>query len=352
MSRFTLCTPGIVSSGDGALLDVFALSTPGTKRVLHTTQYFPGGPEFRDLVPEKPVSWDVEAPAGAQLFSVTGVGSGRPQQFWVGWLVDRSLHMQALMQEGPINTELVAGEVLIFPAIMDVAGRAALYSWRPTPTGASLWRRVFSGAIHKPGTVTAAQVSEIPGNPKLSFAGAVSREESEHAVIGWLEDNTDGSRIGVVIVRPGGVRVLRSEPIARTTVFGRQRLGVWAAALDRVEVAAILEDHDGSGGYDLARFAVGPSSEKGAVTRLRRNLAAGVLRSAAVDYYKNKIEPKPYQSFVTVDGLLLTAYAADQPPRRKQRPSPVDDHLPVVMTDTAAFYASRSDDDRVTFDHL
>jgi hypothetical protein len=165
MSRFTISTPGIVSLfAGGAMLDIFAVSTPGTKHLLHTTSYLPGGREFTELVPQKSVSWDVEVPAGAQLFSVTGgVLSGRPQQFWVGWLVDRSLHMQALMQEAPINTTLVTGEVPIFPAILDSAGHAALYSWRPTPTGAALWRRMFSGAIHKPGIVTAAQVSELPG---------------------------------------------------------------------------------------------------------------------------------------------------------------------------------------------
>jgi hypothetical protein len=353
MSRFTICTPGVVSSYQASLMDFFAVSTPGTKHVLHTTKYMPGGRELGQLVPSKLASWDVEVPEGARLFSVTGgVVSGRPMQFWVGWLVDRTLQMQALMQEGPINTELVAGEVPIFPAIMDGAGHAALYSWRPTPTGATLWRRLFSGAIHQPGTVTAAQVSELPANPAVSFAGAVSGEESEHALIGWLEDGAEGSRMGVVIIRPGGVEVLRSEPIPRTTVFGRQRIGVWAAAFDRLEIAAILENNDGSGGYQLARFAVAASSKKGAVTLLPRSIPAGELRGAALEYYKNNTEAEVYQSFIGVDGVLLTAYAVDEPARPTRLLSSLDDPLPIVTTGTAAFYASRSDDDRVTFEPL
>ena len=188
-----------------------------------------------------PVSWDVEVPEGAELFSVTGIVSGDPQQFWVGWLLDRGLHMQALKQEGPIKTELAPDELPIFPAVMDGSGHASLYSWRATEKGTSLWRRVFSGDIHKPGTVTAAVVSEISAKPVVSFAGAVSGEVSEHALLGWLEDSSDGVRMALGVVRPDGVRIIRSEPIPHTAAVARQRLGIWAVSFDRMELSAIVQ---------------------------------------------------------------------------------------------------------------
>jgi hypothetical protein len=48
--------------------------------------------------------------------------TGFSHQFWVGWLVGRRLHMQALMQVKPIDTELATDEVPIFPAVTDLSG--------------------------------------------------------------------------------------------------------------------------------------------------------------------------------------------------------------------------------------
>jgi hypothetical protein len=353
MPRFTIWTPGIVSSYDGGFFEIFGLSTQGKRHLLHTTQFHQGGPELRQIVSGEPVSWDVEVPEGAQLFSVTGgVFSGHSKQFWVGWRLDRGLHMQALMQEKPIDTDLVPGEVPIFPAILDGAGRAALYSWRASGSGTALWRRVFSGDIHQPSTVTAAQLSEVPAQPVVAFAGTVPGESSQHALLGWLEDTADGARMGLASVRPDGVRILRSEPIPGTASVARQRLGIWAASHDHFELAAILQTREGTGGYDLARFTVSPSSDKGAVTRIPLNLSSGIVHSAAVDYYKNNLEPRLHQTFVTTDGLLLAASGAGKPPLRQRRASSLDDPLPVVTITNAVFCAYRSEDDRVSFGHL
>jgi hypothetical protein len=86
MPRFTIWTPGVVSSYAGAAdLDIFALSAPGPRRVLHTTEFFQGGVELREMRSLTPVAWGVEVPEAAQLFSVTGgIVAGNAHQFWVG----------------------------------------------------------------------------------------------------------------------------------------------------------------------------------------------------------------------------------------------------------------------------
>ena len=103
-------------------------------------------------------------PDGAKVFSVTGASSPeQARQFWVGWQVKKRLYMQALMQQGPIGVDLAADETPLFPAVMDDAGVAALYSLRPAADHVALWRHVFTGAIKTKATVAVEALTELPG---------------------------------------------------------------------------------------------------------------------------------------------------------------------------------------------
>ena len=82
---------------------------------------------------------------------------------------------------------------------------------------------------------------------------------------------------------------------------------------------------------------MGPASAKGVFTRIPLGLPSGTVHSAAIDYYKNELEPRLHQTFVTTDGLLLASYAVGKPPVRQRRASSLDDPLPVVTIANAAF---------------
>jgi hypothetical protein len=273
--------------------------------------------------------------------------------------------MQAIQQPAPIAAELQADEAPIFPAVMDGAGGAALYTWRATGGGTALWRRLFSGQLQQPGRMTQEALGETVGHPVVSGAGAVPGEPTRHAVLGWVEDGAEGARLGLAIIRddprddPRGdargdrLRVIRSEPLAGMAAVARQRLGVWAASLDRIELAAVLETRGPPGGYALARFSLAASwPESRVVTRTPLPLAPGTLHAAAIDYYKNNLEPRLHQTLLRGDGALLTAYGADQPLRIERQGVPLDDPLAVVTVTAAAFRGVRPPAGGVIFERF
>jgi hypothetical protein len=101
MASFAVANPGLVAiyqDGEMSSVRVYGLGLLGNNRILHTAEFAPGGRELEELKTRKWVSWDVSVPEGALLFGATSaVSAGMSHQFWVGWLLGRRLHMQALM---------------------------------------------------------------------------------------------------------------------------------------------------------------------------------------------------------------------------------------------------------------
>jgi hypothetical protein len=258
--------------------------------------------------------------------------------------------MQALMQEHPIEAELGADETPIFPAVMDGAGLASLYSWHPAGAGTALARRVFSGAIKEAPSATGEVLSEIPGRPVVSGAAAIPGEKSQHAVIGWIEATDGGALLGVAVITPDRMRVVRSRPIANTVPFARQRIGIWPAgpaSSQRVRVTALVESTAGAGGYQVATFEIGPAPKEPAVTLSDSGIPARHLHAAAFDYVKNYLEPFDVRTYLTTDGALL----AGAPPQVKRHSIPLDSPLPVLVTDPA-YWGTRAADGTFSFEDL
>ena len=298
---------------------------------------------------DKPVSWDVAVPEGAQLFGVTsGVMAGKVHQFWVGWLLDRRLHAQALLQEAPIDSDLAPGESPIFPAVMDGSGRACLYSWRKGRQGSALWRHIFSGKIKSAGSATAEALSEVAADPLVSGAAAVPGEASRHAVLAWVEETPAGAVLGLAIVEADRLRVLRSDPIADAGPVVRQRIGVWAASFDRAEVAAVLEARQAPRAYSIVRFSSSPGSEKGAVSRSPLPLPPGMLHAAASDYYKVESRAAPQHTFLMTDGSLLSGKS----PTVRRTGVTLDSPLPIVTTAERFYWGVRASDGTLAFEPL
>lgn len=352
MLCFTLLNPGLATSYEVGLIDQWAnygISAVGERHILQTTEYYEGGEERSDVLTFSPASWGVEVPDGAQIFGTTsGTTPANAKQFWTGWLVGRRLHMQALMQERPIDAELAAEEIPIFPPVMDKAGLAALYAWRPVGEATALWRRVFSGQIKTQATSDSEALSEIPGRPVVSIAGAIPGDTTQHAVLGWAERTPAGAVLGIAVIKPNGMRVLRSEPVPGFDPFARQRPGVWASAApaeEKFEVTVALEARDAQGGYKVARFSIKAKPEDQTVKLSAIDLATGSLHSAAFDYLKNHVDAKVHRTYLTHDGRMWIG----ESPMVRRESVPLDAPL-TVLTTRKAYWGVRGPDGTLRFE--
>ena len=355
MKFFNLASPGIVTIYDAGPLggvETFTIDLMGAKHALHTSQFYQGGIERYDLQSSQgPVSWGVPVPEDALVFGATsGVMSGFSHQFWVGWLVGRRLHMQALMQVKPIDMELATDEVPIFPAVTDLSGVGNLYTWRPTSHGTVLWRHSFTGQIKTVGTVTSEALSEIPGHPVVSVAGTIPGEQEQHAVIGWVEATPDGAVMGMAIVKPDRLRVIRSKPMAGMAPFLRQRIGVWAAAspgpVGHFQLVAALQSQTDRPAYSVAALKVSADSDLGAVDLSDSGIPAGTLHSAAFDEDKQHTKPSFSRTFLTKDGTVL----ACNPPEVRLHGVDLESPLPVADTSFHTYWGTRKADGTMTFE--
>ncbi|MEA2700646.1 MAG: hypothetical protein QOI66_4917 [Myxococcales bacterium] len=356
MPRFTVSNPGLVTTyeiGDFVSREVYTIDVVGPRRILQTTQFAERGPERDQLGAQPPVPWDVEVPDGAQLFGATsGISPGLAHQFWVGWLAGPRLHLQALMQKAPVDITVAADESLIFPPVMDRAGTACLYSWRPTGAGAAtaLWRHVVSGQLNTAAVATTEALSEIPSRPVVSVAAAIPGEPSQHAVLGWVEATPAGTVLGLAIVMPDRLRVFRSDPIADTVPFANQRLGVWAAApasLQRVRLTAVVASKTAPAAYRVATFSVAPAPAGASLSLANTDLPAGQLHAAAIDYLKNHVDPAFQQTFLLGDGTLWTGKV----PHAQRQGVVLNDPLAVATT-MNAYWGVRSGNGPLTFEPL
>ncbi len=308
MPTFTLQAPGVVSTFDAGPItgyELYALTTVGPRRILHTISFFERRPDLGEPSEGNPLSWQVEVPAGALLFGVGGgVDTERSQNFWVGWLAGRRIHMQALKLDDPLETDILPDEAPVFPALMDGAGRATLYSWRPGADGATLWQRAFRGELGKPGEVGQATAVAVKGNPLVTVVGGIFGERAPNALIGWVEKTPAGAVLAVAAVTPSAPpRLWRSEPVADASPLPRQRLALWAPAANRIELAALLvSDKDKS--ITLARFAL-DGTPFGTVTHMPVAGPEIPVIAGAVDYFKDEHRARFNVALLTTDGRLM-----------------------------------------------
>jgi hypothetical protein len=374
MLQFTIDAPGVITTNEsGRSYELYGLAALGPRHLLNTIRFWersePG--ELSD----KPdvVSWDVEVPQGAQLVGVTSaVSTELAHQYWVGWLLGRSLHMQALKQEAPFTTQLLPGETPIFPAIMDKAGRAAVYSWRPGDDGAGLWRRTFAGDIHQPVTMVERELARIPGRPLAARVAPISELQTSHAIIGWVEESPAGTVLGVALIDSDRVRTFRSEPIENVSPLARQRLGLWAQSYDCVELDAVVRSREEPFGYSLVRFSIGqnqpqkdgfwqvgaqvppapflvsPEAQKPSMVLTEIRIPAGRLHAAAVEHHKWRFELYVSQIYLTDDGRILVASQIGGELVELRRNVPLDDPLAVITGGDSTYWGTRRPDGSIT----
>jgi hypothetical protein len=355
MSAFSLASPGLITiheEGQFDFTDTYAVGVLGPRRLLHTAEFVQRGRELEELKPTKWVSWDVPVPENARIFAAgSGISPKNTHQFWVGWLVGRHVHMQALMQEKPIETDLAADETPIFPAITDGSGAVSLYTWRPAPGGATaLWRHTFKGAIKTAGTASAEALSEIPGRPVVSVAGAIPGERAAHALIGWVESGSEGAVLGIAVVMPTRMRVVRSKPLRDLVGFVNQRPGIWAGvktAAGQYQLAAVVQSRTGAPAYHLAIFNVGGDAGEGRVD-LDTPVPPGTLHAAAFDYERDNTRASLDPAFLTKDGTL---WFDTHPPMIKRRGVDLDSPLPIATT-SYVYWGTRAPDGTITFEQL
>lgn len=351
MPRFTLANPGVITFFDADLMrrSQYGISTIGPRNLLQTTQYRETGPERDDVRPFEPSSWGVAVPAGAEIFAATGgVTAENARQFWVGWLVGKRVAMQALMQQHPVETELAADETPTFPAVMDNAGVAALYSWRPAGDATALWRRLFTGQLKTKPTVAVEALTEIPGRPVVSVVGAIPGDRTQHAVIGWAEDAPAGAVLGMAIVRPTRIVVERSAPVPDFSPFARQRPGVWASAppaKERYELTVALQSRGSPHRYATARFSIGATPEERNVSTAPIALNPDHLHAAAFDYSKDHVDPFVNEVFLTNDGRMWIGHR----PEARRQGLPLGNPLPVLAT-TRVYWGVRDPDGSLRFE--
>ena len=204
MSAFSLASPGFITIHEEGMFfstETYAIGVLGPRRILHTAEFVQSGQGEGGAHAMQVGLVGRPVPENARIFAAgSGISPGNTHQFWVGWLVGRHVHMQALMQEKPIEAELAADETPIFPAITDGSGAVSLYTWRPAPGGGTaLWRHTFKGAIKTAGTASAEALSEIPGRPVVSVVGAIPGERAAHALIGWVESGSEGAVLGIAV---------------------------------------------------------------------------------------------------------------------------------------------------------
>ncbi len=356
MSAFSLASPGFITiHQEGGMFlstETYAIGVLGPRRILHTAEFVQRGQELEELKPVKWVSWDVPVPENARIFAAGGgISPGQTHQFWVGWLAERRLHMQALMQEKPIEAELAADETPIFPAITDGSGAVSLYTWRPAPGGATaLWRHTFTGGIKKPGTANAEALSEIPGRPLVSVAAAIPSEAAAHALIGWTESGSEGAVLGIAVIMPARMRVVRSKPLRDLVSFANQRLGVWAGvktAAGQYQLAAVVQSRADAPTHRLAIFNVGADAGEGRVN-LDTPVPPGRLQAAAFDYERNHLQAMLDPAYLTKDGNL---WFGRTPPMIKRRGIDLDSPLPIATT-SYVYWGTRAPDGTISFEPL
>jgi hypothetical protein len=348
MPNFTLTNPGVVSFFDAELYTTYGIGVVGPRRLLQTTQFGETGAERDEVFAFKPSPWNVPVPADAEIFGVTGGNlPEQVRQFWVGWIAGKKVHMQALMQETPIELDLAADETPIFPGIMDGAGVAALYSWRPVPGGTALWRHLFSGAIKTKATAVTEALTEIPGRPALSVIGAIPGDKTQHALLGWVEEAPGGVVLAIAVIRPAQVRIVRSEPIPNVAPFPRQRAAIWASAPagpQRYQLAVALQSREAPHAYQEAKLTVGPRAEDREVSLSPITVPPDRLHAAAFTYIKDQFEPQTHALCLTVDGRT---WIPNFPEPRHDGVS-LDDPL-AVMTTRREYWGTRAADGTLQF---
>jgi hypothetical protein len=375
MLQFTIDAPGVITTNeDGLSYELYGLAALGPRHILNTIRFWERRSDLGELSDSPDfVAWDVDVPQGAQLVGVTSaVSTELAHQYWVGWLLGRSLHMQALKQEAPFTTQLLPGEAPIFPAIMDKAGRSAVYSWRPSDDGRALWRRTFAGDIHQPVTMVERELARIPGRPLAARIAPISNLQTSHALLGWVEESPAGTVLGVALIDSDQVRLFRSDPMVDVSPLARQRLGLWAESYDSVELDVVVRSKEEPFSYSLARFSIGqnnpmkdgwwhagpemppapflvsPDAQKQSLVLTRLNLPAGTLHAAALEHFKQRCELSLHQTYLTTDGRVLVASQIGGELREVLRNIPLDDPLAVVTGAQAAYWGTRRLDGSIT----
>jgi hypothetical protein len=376
MLHLTVDAPGVVTTNERFDYELYGFAAVGPRHILHSLRFWERRSDLGELreAPDA-VPWDVEVPSGAQLFGATsGVSAGLAHQFWVGWVLGRDLHMQALKQETPFTTTLLAGERPVFPAVMDKAGRVAVYTWRPGDQGSELWRLTFTGDIHQPVTMEVVGLAHVRGLPLASRAAAITNLQTSHAVLGWAENSDAGTVLGAALIEADQVRVFRSEPIRGTSPLPRQRVGVWALSFGCVEVDAVVESREEPLGYTLARFSIGqngptksgwwyesedsvqtsfalaPEAQQPSLALTPLALPAGSLHAAALEHLKGRFELSLEQVFLTKDGRLLQGHKIGGALREVRRDVPLDNPLAVVTGMQAAYWGTRQPNGSLTLE--
>jgi hypothetical protein len=338
---------GTASDEGGLAVDIYAAVRKGGR--LTTIEFYEtidhGGQIHRMTTP---TDWDAEVPKDAALWAATaGVLTGLTGQYWVGWVASGKIVAQALVQEHPISVDLVGGETLIARPLMLADGTLHQFTWRPAPKGGrALWRHIFHGEQHQPGTVESAALAEIDGVPAGSIAvpvpGVSIPTPQSHrlpgggmrVVLGWIDGTSGGARMSLAIIEGNQVETWSSTPLVDVTPLPRQRPGLYVGVANGTfELAAMGERAAPQPEVVCLRMLVRPE-EPGPPQVLVAPFTSGpsTIVAAAAEYSKNWERKDPMLFALSSDGVLLrksSAIASTSVVRRGVPPSYV---FPVFTT--------------------
>jgi hypothetical protein len=325
-AAMTLSMPGVVTTHETQPFDddleIYSFYV-GAGRRLHTVKAYIGqNIEDGGIHTYDPVDWETAVvPPGAQVFSVTAaVAAETVSQFWVGWIKDRSVYLEAVTADHAIKAELSADESVVFPAVMDGSGAASLFTWRAGAHGSALWQTVFKGKTARPHLV-----AEIPGQPLVSRAAAIPGHP-QRGVVAWVERAETTSVLGLALVEHGRATVWRSDPMAETAPVREQRIGVWVSDDGRLETSALVTRRvDGATGYRVAHFSARLGGPKSVLRSEGVAIKDGELARGAIEYSSSLSHPDREVYLLTKDGRLLTGRL-----RVARRLVPLDSPLPIV----------------------
>jgi hypothetical protein len=345
-SNFDLASPGVIATDDTEVpggREIYGFF-PGGVTGLRTVEYVAYGYERHKMEAMHSVEWYTSVPAGAKLFSVTaGISPAKVREFWVGWISGGQIQLRSLSKLRTLTSSLSEGETAIFPAIMDASGNASLYTWRVAEKSATLWKRVFSST----GVSPPRFLLEIQGRPTAYGAAAVPGLRSPNAVVGWVAKTEEvASVLGVAVVENERVTVHGSSPVPGSAPIARQRLGLWAHAIDQIELAAVLAGN-GPPNYTLAKFRVTAERADGHVETEVLELKPGQLASAAVDYVSGSPEPVGSVVLLAIDGQLFDMFG-----RSIRQSVSLDSVLPVVRSRRGPFWGKIGSDGTLVFEPL
>jgi hypothetical protein len=301
-------SPGVRSAcvatyNDTVSAELFVARVKGRKGRLSTVQFYETA-EPGEVALLKEVDWDVDVPAGSEVF-VASSGHLRDtvQMFWAGWRDPAAIHALSLFQEHPVSAALLPGDRPAAPPLTVKSRKMHYYLFRPQGAAARLLRHEFSGEPDTPGTSIARPLADVAAMPVVACAAPVPEDDRDGAVVAWVGAGPAACRVGLAVCTGDEAQVFMAEEMPDVTPFpnGRMGLFVWPEEPHRLSfIAQALPD----GPYSIVHSTCDPAGEWSSEVE-ELDVKPGGLHAGACYYVKMPGEDLRFACLLTTDGQLL-----------------------------------------------